>query len=229
VEKTVTQNFWLVTIPRNQRLLVQAASPTPMIEVTPCPLTDRHSGRIKYIGTLHVEADPRAVRDFTWTWMTELLISSKVLKVFEKHHVTGFDLRPVIAKYPKPSKAPFPQLHEVMITGWAGLPSREAKLMVTEFCPACHRTVYSIGEPSKLLDASSWDGSDLFMVWPAPRHFFASDRLASIIRQEKLGGVKLIPPAAIDMDRGTTLNPGSLFQWLPEERAEELSQQLGIR
>lgn len=66
------------------------------------------------------------------------------------------------------------------------------------------------------------------MVWPLPRYPFASDRLASIIRQEKLAGVKLIPPAAIEVERGAELNPGSLFEWLPEVRAEELSQQLGI-
>jgi hypothetical protein len=224
----MNQNFWLVTIPRNQRLLVQAASRTPMIKATPCPLTNRHTGRKVRTGDLHVEADPRAVKDFTWTWMTELLISSKVLKVFEKHHVTGFDLRRVVAEYPKSIAAPFPELYEVMITGWAGLPSREANLTVTDSCPACGRTHYSIGEPSKLLDPGAWDGSDLFMVWPLPRHPFASDRLASIIRQEKLDGVKLIPPAAIDMDRGAELNPGSLFEWLPEERAEELSRQLGV-
>jgi len=227
VEKAVSRDFWLVTIPRNQRLLVEAPSP-PLIKATPCPLTNRHSGRKVRIGDLHVEADPRAIKDFTWTWMTELLVSSKVLKVFERHHVTGFDLRPVVAEYPKPITAPFPELYEVMITGWAGLPSHEAKLTVTDSCPGCGRTLYSIGEPSKILDPGAWDGSDLFMVWPVARHPFASDRLASIIRQEKLAGVRLIPPAAIDMDRGARINPGSLFEWLPEQRAEELSRQLGI-
>ena len=66
------------------------------------------------------------------------------------------------------------------------------------------------------------------MVWPFPRHPFASDRLAGIIRQEKLAGVKLIPPETIIMDRGARIYAGSLFEWLPRERAEELSQKLDI-
>ena len=226
MEEALTQKFWLVTIPANQRLLKRAAS--PKIEVTPCPLTDRHSGRAKRIGNLHVIADPRAVKDFTWTWMTELLISSKVLEIFEQNRITGFDVRPVVAEYPKRTKTPFPELYELVITGWAGQPSREARLIVTDLCPACRRVFYSIGEPRKLLDPRAWDGSDLFMVWPLPRHPFASERLASIIRQEKLSGVKLIPPSAIGMDPGARLNPGSLFEWLPDGRAEELSRQLGI-
>jgi len=52
--------------------------------------------------------------------------------------------------------------------------------------------------------------------------------LASIIRQEKLFGVKLMPPAAIAIEPGDSIYAGSLFEWLPEERAEVLSQQLGI-
>jgi hypothetical protein len=224
--QAMTNKFWLVTIPENQRLL--KCSALPAFEATPCPATDRHVGRAKRIGKLQVIVDPRALKDFTWTWYTELLISPKVLKAFEKHRVTGFDVRPVIAQYPKPIKAQPPELYEVIVTGWAGLPPRAAKLVVTRSCTACGNTRYSIGEPGKIFDPRAWDGSDLFMVWPFPRHPFASDRLASIIRQEKLSGVSLVPPAAIAIQPGDAIYAGSLFAWLPEERAEALSRQLGI-
>ena len=224
--QALIQQFWLVTIPASQRLLEHAAHPT--LEITPCPATHRHAGRARRTGNLQVIADPRALKDFVWTWMTDLLISPKALRMLEKHHVTGFDVRPVIAQYPKPIKARPPELYEVIVTGWAGLPSREAKLVVTRSCSACGDTHYSIGNPSKLLNPAAWDGSDLFMVWPFPRHPFASDRLASIIRQEKLSGLKLIPPAAIEMEPGAKIHAGSLFEWLPEERAEELSRQLKV-
>jgi hypothetical protein len=224
--QAMTQKFWLVTIPGNQRLLRRAAHPT--FDATPCPATDRHYGRVKRTSNLQIIADPLALKDFAWTWYTELLMSPKALKVFEKHRVTGFDVRPVVAQYPKPIKVQPPELYEVIVTGWAGLPSAEAKLTVTRSCKACGDTHYAIGEPSKILDPSAWDGSDLFMVWPFPRHPFASDRLASVIRQEKLSGVKLLPPGAIDMEPGAAIHAGSLFAWLPEERAEVLSRQLGV-
>ena len=106
--QAMTQTFWLITIPGNQQLLRRAAHPA--FDITPCSLTDRHAGRARRTDNLQVIADPRALKDFTWTWYTELLISPKVLKMFEKHRVTGFDVRPVIAQYPKPIKAQPPEL-----------------------------------------------------------------------------------------------------------------------
>jgi hypothetical protein len=87
---------------------------------------------------------------------------------------------------------------------------------------------YSIAEPSRLIDAGAWDGSDLFVIWPLPRYRFGSDRLAKILRQEKITGVKLIPARDIPMKTGNTLSPGRLTHWMPERRAHELGDPLGI-
>lgn len=222
---TVTPNFWLLDAPRNQRPLEVAAEPAYIR--TACPATDRH-GMIKRVGDLHVVAHPSGLKDFTWTWMSDLLISPKVLALFEHHHVTGFAVRPVKAEYPKPVKVQPPELYEVVVTGWAGLPAREAGLAPLNLCPTCGYRKFTIAEPSRLIDPAAWDGSDIFMVWPLPRYPFVTERLAGIIRKEKLSGAKLIPAQEIRMKRGTTLNPGSLYEWMPEERASQLRQQFGI-
>jgi hypothetical protein len=224
--QAMTGEFWLVDAPENQGFLKHAAEPA--MESIPCPGPIPHSRRAKRADNLTVIADPRAINDFTWTWMTDLLISPKVLTVFEKHHVTGFDVRPVNVKYLTRVGAKLPDLYEVIVIGWAGLPSPEAKLTVAKSCLICGRKEYFIADSSKLLDPSSWDGSDLFMVWPLPRYPFASDRLAGIIRQEGLSGVKLLPPAALRVKPDRSLAPGSIFGWMPEKRAHELSQQFGI-
>jgi hypothetical protein len=223
--QTMNTSFWLLDAPRNQRPLVVAEGPA--YTRTPCPANDRH-GMIKRVGDLHVVAHPSGLKDFTWTWMSDMLISPKVLALFEHHDVTGFEVRPVKAEYPKPVKVPPPELYEVIVTGWAGLPTREAGLTPINSCPTCGYKKFTIAEPSRLIDPTAWDGSDIFMVWPAPRHPFVSDRLAGIIRKEKLSGAKLIPAQEIPMKRGTTLNPGSLYEWMPEERASLLRQQFGI-
>jgi hypothetical protein len=66
------------------------------------------------------------------------------------------------------------------------------------------------------------------MVWPLPRFRFASDRLANILRQEKVSGVKLIPAAEIRIERGGMLTPGQLTSHMPPERARELNERFGI-
>jgi hypothetical protein len=99
---------------------------------------------IKRVGDLHVVAHPSGLKDFTWTWMSDLLISPKVLALFEHHHVTGFAVRPVKAEYPKPVKVQPPELYEVVVTGWAGLPAREAGLAPLNLCPTCGYRKFTI-------------------------------------------------------------------------------------
>jgi hypothetical protein len=95
-------------------------------------------------------------------------------------------------------------------------------------CSACGAKDYLIAEPSRLINPAAWDGSDLFIVWPLPGYRFASNRLATILRQEKISGVELIPARKIPLERGDKLGPGSIKYCMPEDRARELSRRFGI-
>ena len=223
--QAMTPKFWLLDAPRNQRPLERAAHPA--YDKTFCPANDRHA-ICRRVDDLRVIAHPSGLKDFTWTWMSDMLISPKALALFKHHRITGFEVRRVVTEYPNPIKTQPPKLYEVIITGWGGLPAREAGLTAIESCPTCGYKMFTIAEPSRLIDPTAWDGSDIFMVWPIPRYPFVTDRLATLIRKEKLSGAKLLPAQEIPMKRGTTLNPGSLFQWMPEERASQLRQQFGI-
>jgi len=119
-------------------------------------------------------------------------------------------------------------MFELIVTGWGGLPSAKAVLKLVEACPDCGHKVYAIADPTRIIDPRSWDGSDLFIVWPLPRFIFVSDRLAHIIRKENLSGVKLVPAEAIPMRKGVTLTPAPLSWRMGEERAGELTQRFRI-
>jgi hypothetical protein len=88
--------------------------------------------------------------------------------------------------------------------------------------------IYKIAEPSRLIDPAAWDGSDLFIVWPLPGYRFASDRLATILRQEKVSGVGLAPAPKLPAERGARVDPATLTACMPKDRARELSQRFGI-
>jgi hypothetical protein len=85
----------------------------------------------------------------------------------------------------------------------------------------------SFAEPKRLIDPETWDGSDLFIVWPLPKFRFVSSRLATILRQE-ISGAEFIPARQIPIERVTQVNPASITYWMPEERARELGQSFGI-
>ena len=101
-------------------------------------------------------------------------------------------------------------------------------MKLVESCSGCGHKVYTVAKPSRLIDAAAWDGSDLFVVWPLPAFQFASDRLANILRQERVSGVKIIPAHEIHVERGAELIPGPLNWSMPEKRARELSRRFGI-
>jgi hypothetical protein len=218
--------FWELQPPDDQRLggEIDGRKYTRVY----CASNEGHRGAERSIGNLAIEISPSGVKDFTWTWMSDILISQRVLDLFATHHVTGFETRPVEVHYPKGAKVEPPDLFDLVVTGWGGLAAAAAGVKVAEYCRDCGRKIFSIAEPSHLIDAGAWDGSDLFIVWPLPRYRFASDRLANILRREKVTGLKLIHASDIRTERGTEVIPGQLSSHMPAERARELSEHFGI-
>jgi hypothetical protein len=222
----MTSTFWLLRAPRTQPLAENV--PGMKSERIVCPTHDGHKRGGKRLSDLSVIVHPLGLRDFTWTWLSDVLISPRVLDLFEKHHVTGFEARPATVSYPKGIKAAPPEMFELVVTGWGGFAAPSAGVSLLKWCPDCEHKVYAIAEPSGLIDPAAWDGSDLFIVWPLPKFRLASDRLASILQQERVSGLELMPAPALPVKRGATLSPGTLRLSMPEDRARELDRRFGV-
>jgi hypothetical protein len=218
--------FWLLDAPPAQQFAEEAndSKHDPII----CPIHASHRSGVRRIGNLSIVVRPSAMKDFVWSWSTDILISEKILGLFKKHQVTGYETAPVKVVCGKASDAPPAPLRELIVTGWGGAAAAAAGVKLIECCPACGHRYYTIAEPSLLIDETAWDGSDLFIVWPLPKYRFVSDRLAHILRSEKISGIKLIPAADIPMKKGARVGPGSLSYWMPEARARELGDPFGI-
>jgi len=218
--------FWSLDAARSAGF-AEAARDTDYEQIL-CPAHEGHRRAGKRIGALSVIVDPLHVDDFTFSWLSDVLVSRRVLDIFQEHRVTGFEVKPAKISYPPLIKARPPDLFELVITGSGGLAAPAAGVKLVKSCPSCGLKTYTIAEPSCVIATAAWDGSDLFFVWPLPRYLFASDRLANIIRQESLSGVKLIPAPQIPIERGDKLSPAPLSWRMSEERAHELERRLGI-
>ena len=160
----------------------------------------------------------RTVQDFVWTWQSECLVQDDVLKLFKASGLTGYEVKPVKARFNRASERECPRLWEIIVTGWAGLASAESGIKLVERCNACGDLGYSgCNDPERLIDVSRWDGSDFFMVWPLPKYTFVTDRVAQIIRDNRLTGAILKQPRELDLSGG--FGPGRLSYWMPQERA----------
>ena len=171
----------------------------------------------------------RGVEDFVWTWHSECLIQDHVLDFFRTSGFSGFDVKPVKAKFKRAANDDPPRLWELIVTGWAGMASPESGVELTKQCRECGLLRYSrCTNPGRLIDISQWDGSDFFMVWPLTRFVFVTDRVAAVVRKNKLSGVVLEKPADMQFGMSPGFGPGRLSDRMPEDRARQLGSSLGI-
>lgn len=220
-------DFWLLERPRRPSKGITQGK----YQQVRCPVNPGHIFGRKRFGELWVELPSRSLSDFEWTWTSDLFISSHALQVLKESNVTGFETRPLMkSTYRRQSRGEPPPLFELAVTGWGGI-GPSAGVEMIEFCPGCRHSEYRIAEPGKLVDPSAWDGSDFFIVWPLPLYRFVSDRLAQIIRRNRLSGAKLIPLgelAEVVLSGGGRASPPPLDDVMPEDRALELGRKYDL-
>jgi hypothetical protein len=222
----MTPRFWLMQEFERQENVVTSYEGYERIT---CPERKGHVRGGKWLGTVSAKGTPSAMKtDFVWAWGPEILVSQRVLDIFDKHCVTGFESKPAKVSYDRKSQGQPPTLFELKVVGWGGLAASSAGPRLRYWCPYCGHKVYTIADPSRLIDPTRWDGSDLFFVWPWPAFRFVSDRLADILRQEQVSGVNLIPASEFPRARETAVRPGDLRIHMPEDRARQLEEQYGV-
>jgi len=192
-----------------------------------CAANPAHNCSGKRLGNLHLVLPSTVSQDFVWTWYSDCLIQDKVLHRFLSEGFTGFQPRPVHLRWEHPSDQPLPKLWELEVTGWAGMARPESGIRLLERCAVCGRQIYtSFATPAFLVDSKQWDGSDFFMVWPMPRFIFVTERVASFLQAEGLTGASAIELHQMRIPRG--FSPGGLRDWMADDRARQLADNLGI-
>ena len=223
--------FWRLTNSDSTARYAEWVRGEVRLERVTCAANEGHRRGGKRLTNLSVALRGRGVEDFVWTWLSECLVQDRVLELFKASGFTGFDVKPVKAKFKRASAGDPPSLWELVVTGWAGMAPAETGIKLIEECRACGLLRYSgCPNPGRLIDAAQWDGSDFFMVWPLPKFIFISDRVAQMIRDRSLTGAVLKRPTDIfsGLASGCGFGPGRLSHWMPEERARELGGALGI-
>jgi hypothetical protein len=219
--------FWHLAGPSSTKRYAEWIHGEMKSEQVICPINagDRRGG--KRLTDLSIALRGGAVQDFVCTWYSEFLVQDHGLQLFKASGLSGYQVKPVRAKFKRQSKQQPPILWEVIVTGWAGMAPAESGIKLVEQCPGCGYLRYSeCTDIEKLIDESQWDGSDFFIVWPLPKFIFVTGRVAQVIRDNRLSGAILLPPNELDLTGG--FSPGRLSYWMPPERARQLGAGLGI-
>ena len=222
--------FWHLCSPDTTAGLAEWVDGEVHTDKVICPVEDGHQRGGKRLTNLSVMLPGRATKDFVWTWYSECLLTDRTLGVFASQGFSGFEVKPVKAAFKRAQRKP-PRLWELVVTGWAGMAPAESGIRLIEDCPACGLKRYSAWtNPERLVDAAEWDGSDFFMVWPLPGYIFVAGRVAQAIHEYALAGCALKPLADVVFPSGVipSVGPGRLSYYMPEKRARELGEPLGI-
>lgn len=166
--------------------------------------------------------------DFIFTWMSECLIQSSVLRTLRDNQVTGFETRPARATIKKTGA--ILDIAELVVTGWGGMADERSGIREVERCPGCGFVRYSgVSDPAHILDPASWDGSDIFIVWPMPMYRFVTERFVQLVRDSAFTGVSFVQAfPALERGVASGFTPGRLSQFMPSSRAHLLGKDLDI-
>jgi hypothetical protein len=196
-------------------------------QIIECPLKPGHRGARRR-EKLDLVVPCSRPRDFIFTWMSECLIQSSVLRALKHNQITGFETRPAHATIEKTGA--ILDVAELMVTGWGGIADERSGIREIERCPGCGLVRYSgVPDPTHILNPASWDGSDIFMVWPLPLYRFVTERFVQLVRDSGFNGVSFVQ-AFPALKRGVSsgFTPGRLSRFMPLSRARLLGKDLDI-
>jgi hypothetical protein len=167
------------------------------------------------------------VDDFVWTWFSECLVQDGVVRLFRKHRISGWTVKPAKARFRR-SKGRPPQLWEFIVTGWGGLAPRASGIRLKKWCRHCGHTFYSpLWRPTNLIDPKKWDGSDIFIVWPLPMFILVAEKVVSLLQEHQLTGWTAAPVEKLRLRGG--FSPGRLEYYMPADLASQRAESREMR
>lgn len=200
-----------------------------------CSTNRKHSTGGRRLTTLAIELDEEP-QDFMTTngWLGSWVVTDRVRAIFAEHCVTGFELVPVKTRYARNNRSRkgrvAPRMWELQVTGWGGIAPAESgvRRLHEHDCAGCGMLRYSpITDASRFFDEPQWDGSDVFLIWPAPSRLFLSPRVAEIMQRHGFTGCTLRGLRELEREaRGPVgrlgFGPLRLSRYMPAERAKLL-------
>jgi len=139
------------------------------------------------------------VKDFTWTWYSELLVTDNVLQIFQDAKLTGFKTRQVtVSKVKRKGNKPVPKLWEIVVTGNGGEADPACGVALRYKCDYCKYRVYSPYQDNGIIvDPNNWNGTDFFTVNAYPKYILVTEKVKEVVEKNKLKGCVFIPSTKI--------------------------------
>ena len=157
--------------------------------------------------------------------MSDCLLSEAIIEEMRSRGFTGFKTDLVKSVANSSLGITYAQFRAI---GWGGIAPKESGIMLTYKCKECLRMRYSAPQrPESLFNPTTWDGSDVFIIWPLANYMLVTRRVANFIRELSVSGIELVPLSQIDTG-SDGFGPARLSHYFPTQRAQLIGRPLGI-
>ena len=135
-----------------------------------CPVDDGHQRAGRRITQLHLALESKTVVDFSWTCLSDVVITDHALQILMAASLTGFRVEPtkVVSHRKQRDKLHILEVWEFVVSGTAGHTHRDSGILLKSTCEACGRMRYAAHEHGIVVDEAQWDSSDFFCVVESP-------------------------------------------------------------
>ena len=159
-----------------------------------CSVDEGHRRAGRRITELRLELISSNIVDFSWTILSDIVVTERVVQVFEEAGLTGYELKPtkIVSVAKRVKIKSYPKFWELIVTGQGGHAHPDSGIALKFKCDTCGLVRYSAYEHGIIVDETQWDGSDLFTVIEYPKHILVTERVKNIIESHKLTNVKFL-------------------------------------
>lgn len=163
---------------------------------------------------------------------SSLFISDELLKDFRRAGISGFEAIDADIRLAFPHQPQQARYWQIVVTGWGGIANPRSGVVMLETKKFGAQKYSPCANVRLLLDPDSYDGSDLFMVWPLPYVIWVSPKLASLLAANRAQHYQLDPVRSYRFERlpGNPIGfgPFPLECYLPPDRAAQVGAASGI-
>jgi len=144
------------------------------------------------------------VVDFSQTMLSDVVVTDHAQKVLRNAELTGFLVRPTrIMGLPAQLRdATFPRLWEFVVVGQGGPAHKDSGIVTLRRCDECGLVEYSAFEHGIVVDPSTYDGSDFFVVAEYPKYVLVSGRAKSVIESNRLTNASFLESTRLQWPKG---------------------------
>ena len=174
-----------------------------------CPKDENHQRAGKRITGLKIDLIFSRIVDFSWTTLSDIVVTDRVFKLFKEMGLTGYDVKPArIVSFSKKImfEHELTKFWEFIVTGQGGNAHIDSGIILQSKCEVCGLKRYSAYEYGIVVDDKKRDGSDFFTVIEYPNVVLVTEKVKKIIDDHNLTNAEFIKSSKLKWPNGVISN-----------------------